>query len=66
MPQAKSRSVLLPWIIGLAVIAVVDVIVAMRMFATDCPAPGLVEGIVVIVIPVVYLALAYITFKSQD
>jgi len=36
------------------------------MFATACQAPGLVQAMVVIVIPAVYLALMYVTFKSQD
>jgi hypothetical protein len=36
------------------------------MFATGCPAPGFVEGLIVIVLPVVYLGLMYLTLKSQD
>lgn len=66
MQQAKKRNVLLPWLVGIAVIAVVDLWIAFRMFATDCPAPGFVEGIVVVVVPAVYLVLMYLTLKSQD
>jgi hypothetical protein len=42
-----------------------DAYVAYRMYATDCLAPTAVEAIVVVVIPLVYLALAYLTFRSQ-
>lgn len=66
MPLAKKRNVLLPWFIGLAIVAVADIWVAYQMFATACQAPGLVQAMVVIVIPAVYLALMYVTFKSQD
>jgi hypothetical protein len=65
MPDAKKRNALLPWYLGIAIIAVVDAWVAYRMFATECPAPGIVEAMVVIVIPAVYLALMYLTLKSQ-
>ncbi|WP_119419834.1 hypothetical protein [Desertibaculum subflavum] len=65
MAQASKRQPLLPWIIGVAVVILADIWVVQRMFATDCPAPGIVEAIVVIVIPVVYLALMFLTFKSQ-
>jgi hypothetical protein len=66
MQQVRKRNALLPWFIGIAIVALADLWVAYRMFATDCPAPGIVEAIVVIVIPVVYLGLMYLTLKSQD
>ena len=66
MQQARKRNVLLPWFIGIVIVALADLWVVYRMFATDCPAPGIVEAIVVIVIPVVYLVLMYMTLKSQD
>ena len=65
MPQARKRNVLLPWLIGIVIVVLADLWVIYRMFATACPAPGIVEAIVVIVIPVVYLALMYLTLKSQ-
>ncbi len=66
MPTAKKRNALLPWFIGLAIVAVADFWVAYQMFSTGCQAPGFVQAIVVILIPAVYLALMYLTFKSQD
>jgi hypothetical protein len=35
------------------------------MFGGDCPAPGFVEAIVVVVIPTEYLMLMYLTLNSQ-
>lgn len=66
MEQAKTRNPLLPWFVGVAIVVLADLWVAYRMFATDCPAPGFVEGLVVLVIPAVYLGLMYLTLKSQD
>lgn len=66
MVQEKKRNVLLPWFIGLAIVVVADAWIAYRMFSTACPAPTIPEALVVIVIPVVYLALMYLTLTSQD
>jgi hypothetical protein len=66
MQQTGKRNVLLPWFIGIVIVIAADIWVAGRMFRPDCPAPGIAEMIVVIVIPVIYLALMYLTLKSQD
>jgi hypothetical protein len=66
MQQARRRNPLLPWFIGIVIVVLADLWVAYRMFATDCPAPGFVEGLVVVVIPAVYLGLMYLTLRSQD
>jgi hypothetical protein len=56
----------MPWFVGMAIVLAANAWIASRMFAGDCPAPGVVEGIVVVVLPTVYLALMYLTLKSQD
>lgn len=66
MEQAKKRNALRPWFIGIVIVLLADAWIAYRMFATDCPAPTFVEALVVVVIPVVYLALMFLTLKSQD
>lgn len=66
MQQTGKRRNLLPWWIGGAIILVVDVWIAFRMFSTSCPAPGFVEGLVIVVVPAVYLGLMYLTLKSQN
>ncbi len=66
MPQAKKRNVLLPWFIGVAIVALAVLWLAYQIFSQACEAPGLAQAIVLIVLPVVYLALMYLTLKSQD
>jgi hypothetical protein len=66
MAELKRRNPLLPWYIGIAIVAIVDIWVARQLFSSACQAPGIVAAGVVIVIPVVYIVLMYLTFKSQD
>ena len=66
MEQTRHRNPLLSWYIGAAIIAVADVWVARELFSSACQAPGLVAAGVVVVIPGVYLALMYLTLRSQD
>jgi len=65
MAQSSPRNRFMPWIIGIVIIIAATGFVAYRMFAGDCPAPGLVEALVLIVVPAVYVGLMYLTFKSQ-
>lgn len=65
MESATKRNLLLPWWIGLGIVAVADLWVAYKMLGADCQATGIAELIVVIVIPAVYLTLMFLTFKSQ-
>jgi len=66
MVDKPKRNRLMPWFIGLAIIVLADLWIAYRMFCTACEAPGVVQALVVIVVPGIYLVLMYITFKSQD
>lgn len=66
MRQLEKRNRLMPWVIGAAIIIAADLWVIEQMFSTSCPAPGFVEAIVVIIMPVVYLVLMYLTLRSQD
>ncbi len=65
----SQRNPLLPWWIGLAIIAAAVVYVGYQFskLASDCGpvAAGLLAFIVLGIIPAVYLALMYLTFKSQ-
>ena len=65
MAPAQPRNPLFPWVVGLAIIIVVDVYVAYMFFATRCEAPGIAQFLVVVVVPAVYLVLMYLTFRSQ-
>ncbi len=66
MTQTIRRNRLLPWYIGIAIIIAAEVYVAYEMFYVGCPAPVLLELAMLIVIPVVYLVLMYLTFVSQE
>ena len=65
MNDVTTRPRLMPWYIGLAVIVAAVVYVGYQMFAGACPAPVFLELGVLIVIPVVYLVLMYLTLTSQ-
>ena len=66
MAIADRRMLLLPWYIGLAVIAVVDAVIGYLLYATKCEAPGLAQFLVLVAVPGVYLVLMYLTLKSQS
>jgi len=64
--MAARRNRLLPWYIGIVIVVVAVVYVGVQMVAGSCPAPTAVEIFALVVIPVVYLALMYLTFVSQE
>jgi hypothetical protein len=61
----RRRNPFLPWLIGLAVIIAAAVYVGYQLACLDCGPPGLLEFIVVGVMPVVYLTLMYMSLRSQ-
>jgi hypothetical protein len=63
--STKPRNSLLPWYIGVVIIALADIWVARDLFSSACQAPGIIAAGVVVVIPAVYLVLMYLTLKSQ-
>ena len=66
MAQVSHRNRLLPWYVGIVIVLLGVIYVGYLMFAGGCPAPTIVELGVLIVIPVVYLVLMYLTFTSQE
>jgi len=66
MNQPARRNRLLPWYIGIAIIIAAEIIVGYQMFYVGCPAPVLLELAMLVVIPLVYLVLMYLTFVSQE
>ena len=65
MADLEHRNPLKPWFIGLVIVLVADLYVAYIFFSGQCQAPVIAQAIVVVVLPVVYLVLMYLTFKSQ-
>jgi hypothetical protein len=66
MNQIARRNRLLPWYVGIAIVAAAEIIVGYQMFYVGCPAPVLLELAMLVVIPLVYLVLMYLTFVSQE
>ncbi len=66
MNQVVRRSRLLPWYIGIAIVVFGEIYIGYEKFVVGCPAPVMLELAVLIVIPIVYLTLMYLTFVSQD
>jgi hypothetical protein len=63
---APRNNRLMPWYIGIVIDRSRAVIwVGYQMWATSCPAPTFSQIGVLTVIPVVYLALMYLTLVSQ-
>lgn len=65
MSPAASNKPLTAWIIGLIVVAVIEVYLAFLFFGSACSAAALPQFMVLIVLPAVYLALMYLTLKSD-
>ncbi|KPP81205.1 MAG: hypothetical protein HLUCCA04_09445 [Oceanicaulis sp. HLUCCA04] len=60
------RHYLLSWWIGVAIVLAAVAYIAYRFACMECGHPGgLVEFLVLGVIPIVYLTLMYVTLKSQ-
>jgi hypothetical protein len=66
MNAIVRRNRLLPWYIGIGIILVAEVILAYQILYGGCPAPVLLGMAMLVVIPVIYLTLMYLTFVSQE
>lgn len=52
------------WIIGLIVIAVVEIYLAYVFFGAACSAPAIAQLMVLVALPAVYVGLMYLTLKG--
>ena len=66
MNASRKRNPLLPWLIGLPIVVVAVAYVGYRFAMLDCDVPAISEFLVLGVLPLIYLILMYLTFKSQD
>jgi len=60
MALSRQRAALFPWYIGLAINRS-----GRHLYSTRCEAPGLAQFLVLVAVPGAYLALMYLTFRSQ-
>lgn len=65
MPRNRSDH-LLAWWIGLVIVLAAMAYTAYRFSCLDCRPAGYLQFIVIGVVPAIYLALMYMTFKSQE
>jgi hypothetical protein len=67
MPQQHSR--LYPWYVGTAIIVVFELFAGYLFFGPSCPCSASpipqLFGLLLIVLPAVYLTLMYLALKSQ-
>lgn len=64
-PARRNR--LTPWYVGLAIVLAAVAYTAYEMFVMPgCAVPTAIALGVLVIIPVVYLALMYLTLTSQD
>jgi hypothetical protein len=66
MNASRKRNPLLPWLISLPIVVVAVAYVGYRFATLDCGVPAISELLVLGVLPVIYMVLMYLTFKSQD
>lgn len=65
MSGTPQRNRLMAWYIGMAVILAAVAYIGYQMFVGGCAAPTIAKVGVLIVLPVVYLFLMYLTLVSQ-
>jgi hypothetical protein len=63
MPKQHSR--LYPWYIGVAVIVAFELFVGFMFFGPACRVPAIPQILVLVVLPVIYLALMFMALRSQ-
>ena len=66
MNKIMRRNRLTPWYIGIAIVLVAVFYVGYQMYATRCAIPPPLVFIVLVIIPVVYLGLMYLTLTRAD
>lgn len=62
----EGRNRLAPWFVGIAIVVAAVAFVGWRMVATGCAADTPAALGVLLLIPIVYLGLMYLTLTSQE
>ena len=65
MAEDKLRNPLLPWYIGIAMIAIFEALIIWREWSCVSELRGLEIFPVLIALPIIYLGLMWLTFRSQ-
>ncbi len=64
--RVQKRNRLAPWYIGIVIVLLSVAFVGYRLWMSGCGGHPAVEIGVLLVVPLVYLALMYLTFTSQE
>jgi hypothetical protein len=63
--MSAQHSRLYPWYIGVGIIVAFELVVGSLFFGPACRVPAIPQILVLIVLPVIYLALMFMAFRSQ-
>lgn len=63
--MAGKHSRLYPWYIGVAIIIAFELVAASLAFGPSCRAPAVAQILILVVLPVIYLALMFMALRSQ-
>lgn len=64
--MATGRDRLTPWYIGIFIVLASVIFVGYEMYVTGCATDTPISLALLVVIPIVYLALMYLTLSSQE
>jgi hypothetical protein len=66
LAMATGRNRLMPWYVGIFIVLAAVIFVGYEMYATGCASDTPISLALLFVIPLVYLALMYLTLSSQE
>ena len=66
LAMGTGRNRLMPWYVGIFIVLASVIFVGYEMYATGCAADTPISLALLVVIPVVYLGLMYLTLSSQE
>jgi hypothetical protein len=61
----KPHSRLYPWYIGVAIIAAFEIVAGSLFYGASCRAPAIPQLLVLVALPILYLALMFVALRSQ-
>ena len=66
MAEARRRNPLTPWYIGVVFLLIMDAVFFYFVRTQNCEIPNPIVFGIMVIIPGIYLALMYLTLRSQD
>lgn len=66
MAEARRRDPLTPWYIGILFLLAMDIVFFYFIMTLNCEIPNPIVFGIMVLIPVLYLVLMYLAFRSQE